>query len=130
MNEVREHKPGGYLYIVSFVCVLVGGIASVLLMLYDFRRNPSNLLRAFFILWVSAPFVLLFFAQQSKRWTVTGRAIVICLVLLLTASALANYSYVLANPPRSQGAFAFIVFPPITTVLLVMALVLIKIRYS
>ena len=129
MNEVCEHKPGGYLYTVSFVCLIVGGIVSILLMLYGFRRNPSNLLRAFFVVWVSAPSLVLLFAQlRLKRLPATARRILQSLAVLLTVCSLVIYSYVVVNPPRAQGAFAFIVVPLISTVLIVMTLGLIMIR--
>jgi len=117
MNEVREHKPGGHLYTISFVCLVAGGMVSVLLMLYGFRRNPSNLLRVFFILWVFAPFFVLLFAQlKLKRWI--AQRILHALSWLLSACSLAIYTYVIVNPSRAQGAFAFIIFPPIAVVLI------------
>ena len=81
-------------------------------MLYTGRRNESRLLLLLFAVWVLAPFVGLLLAfMVSKRMSIPTHAMLYCLMLVLSLASSAIYGYVALGPPRAQPAFAFLVVP-------------------
>jgi len=95
--------------------VLAGAAGSVAFTLYDGRRNPSLILMALFALWVLSPFVALLLADlYSKRWPVRLRAALYILMIIVTVGSLAIYANVALGPPRAKTAFAFVVTPPVS----------------
>src|SRR5258708_28665132 len=103
----------------ALIAVLAGAAGSVGLMLYVGRRNNSRILLLLFALWVLSPFVALILADVvSKRWSVLTRAALYDMMLVLTLASLAIYARVAFGPPRAQAAFAFVVVPPASWLLI------------
>ena len=106
----------------ALISVLVGSPAAVAFTLHAGRRNNSRLLMAIFTLWVLSPFVLLLVAcVVSKRWSVLTQATLYTAMPALTLVTLALYGYVAFGPPRAQTAAAFVVVPPVSWLLIAIA---------
>ena len=96
----------------GLMAVMAGAVGSVGLTLYTGRGNSSRFLMILFVLWVLAPFLGLALADRiSKQWAVVTRATLYCVMLVLTVGPLAIYADVAFGPPRAQTAFAFLVVP-------------------
>ncbi len=103
----------------ALIATLVGAAGSCGFMLYTGRRNQSRVLLLLFAVWVLAPFVGLLWAfAVSKRRSVNTRAMLYGLMLILSSASLAIYGYVALGPPRAQPAFAFLVVPPASWLLI------------
>ena len=103
----------------ALFATLVGAAGSFGFMLYTGRRNESIVLLVLFAVWVLAPFVGLLLAFAiSKRRSVPTPAMIYWLMLILSSASLAVYGYVALGPPRAQPAFAFLVVPPASWLLI------------
>ena len=118
----RRRTEGGFLgllHAAALIAVLAGAVGSVGLMLYAGHRNPSRLLLVLFALWVLSPFIALVLADMiSKRWSVFTQAALYTVMLVLTVGSLAIYGDVALGPPRAKPAFAFVVVPPASWLLI------------
>lgn len=111
-SETSEGRVPGFLHRVVAIALIAGALVSVGLVLYAGRRNPSLLLRLIFIIWVSSPFIVLMWANRSaKGWSVMTRTTLHLVALVLTPGSLVIYAAVAVSPPKAQGAFAFVVVP-------------------
>jgi len=109
----------GLLRAAGLIAVAAGAVGSAGLTLYAGRHNPSRILIALFVLWVLSPFMALVLANVvSKRWTVPTRAALYMVMLVLTPGSLAVYGDVALGPPRAQTAFAFLVVPLVSWLLI------------
>ena len=126
-NEVtskasRRKTEGGFLVLfhaAALIAVLAGAVGSVGLMLHAGHRNPSRLLLVLFALWVLSPFIALVLANMvAKHWSVLTRATLYTVMLVLTVGSLAIYGDVALGPPRTKGAFVFVVVPPASWLLI------------
>ncbi len=105
------------------IAVVVGALGSVTLMLYAGRSNRHYLVTVLFIIWVLAPFVALALARRmSEAWSAVTRTTLYAVTLIVTALSLAIYGYRAVFPPRSTGAFVFVIVPPLSVLLLLFAL--------
>jgi hypothetical protein len=105
------------------IATAAGAIASVGLTLYVGRHNPSRILLSLFVIWVLSPFVALVCASAvSKRWPVPTRATLYGVMLVLTLGSLAIYGGVAFGPARATPAFAFLVVPLVSWLLIAVAL--------
>lgn len=101
----------------------VGAAGCLALMLYAGRSNRHILITVLFIFWVLAPFVAIAWAaRMSDGWSSATRATLHAVTLIITALSLAIYSYRAAFPPRTTGAFVFVIVPPLSVLLLLIAL--------
>jgi hypothetical protein len=99
------------LHAVALIAVVVGAAGSVGLMLWVGHRIPSRVLLGLFVIWDLSPFMALLLADMvSKRWSVTTRATLHIVMLVLALSSLALYGDVVWRP-RPQPAFMFLVVP-------------------
>ena len=104
------------------IATLAGAVGSVALTLFTGRRNDSRILMVLFTLWVLSPFVILAWAIViSKPWSVLTQAALHSVTLVLTLCSLAIYGEVALGPPRAKIAFVFVVVPPASWLLIVMA---------
>ena len=112
----------GCLRTVALIAVVAGAVGSIGLMLRAGQRSP-RLLLVLFTIWVLSPFAALAWANVvSKRWSVLTRATLYCVTLVLALGSLAIYGDVVAVAPRgSPTAFVFVVVPPGTWVLMIVA---------
>lgn len=83
------------------LAALAGAVGSVWFTLLVGRHNPSRLLVAMFLVWVLAPFIALAFT----KWALP------VLTVLIALASLAIYGRVALGPPTAQPAFAFLVVP-------------------
>lgn len=95
----------------ALIAVLAGACGSVGFTLYAGRHNQSRFLVALFVTWVLSPFVALLLAAVSKRWSPRTRAVLHSLMLVLPLASVAIYADVALGHPRSKPAFAFLVVP-------------------
>src|ERR1017187_4324033 len=104
------------------IALLAGAVGSVGLTLYTGRHNDSRILMVLFALWVLSPFMALAWADVvSRRWSVLTRTTLHGLTLVLPLCSLAIYGVVALGPPRVKTAFVFVVVPPASWLLVVMA---------
>jgi hypothetical protein len=107
----------------SRLALIVGAVGSVGLMLYAGRSNTHVLITLGFVFWVLAPFALLALAERrSGSWVPATRVTLHALTVLVAVGSLAIYGYRAAFPPRSTGAFLFVIVPPVSVVLVLVAL--------
>jgi hypothetical protein len=100
----------------------LGALGSVAALLYAIHRNPSRLLIVLFVLWVVAPFAALAVATaQSTDWSATPRRALHIITLLLAVGSLVTYGFRVFGPAGPQGAFLFVIVPPVSCVLAVTA---------
>jgi len=96
----------------------LGALGSVAALLYAIHRNPSRLLIVLFVLWVLAPFAALAVATaQSTAWSATPRRALYIITLLIAAGSLVAYGFRVFGPAGPQGAFLFVIVPPVSCVL-------------
>lgn len=112
----------GLLRTASLIAVLIGAAGSVGFTLHAGHRNPSRFLIVLFVIWVLSPFVALVFLNFiSKDWSVITRATVYSATPVLALASLAIYGRVALGPPRAKTAFAFVVVPPLSWLLVALA---------
>jgi hypothetical protein len=105
------------------VAIIVGAVGSLALLLYGGRSNTHLLITLGFIAWVLAPFALLALAERrSASWSPRVQATLRALTLIVAAASLAIYAYRAAFPPRTTGAFLFVIVPPVSVILVLVAL--------
>lgn len=105
------------------VTIIVGAAGSLALMLYGGRSNTHLLITLLFIIWVLAPFALLALAERrSGSWSVRAQTTLHALTLVVAAASLAIYAYRAAFPPRTTGAFLFVIVPPVSVILVLASL--------
>jgi hypothetical protein len=108
---------------VARIALWVGAAGSLALMLYAGRSNRHMLITLLFIFWVLAPFVALTWAGTvADGWSSATRATLHAVTLIVAALSLAIYGYRAAFPPRTTGAFVFVIVPPLSLLLLLIAL--------
>src|SRR6266404_890333 len=129
MRSTSELRSLSVLRTTALIALPAGAAGSVGFMLRAGHRNPSRVLLILFAIWVLSPFVALVFATiVSKDWSVLTRTTLYAVMLVLTVSSLAIYGDVALGPPRAKTAFAFVVVPPaswllITTTVSIAALI-------
>ena len=102
----------------GMVALLAGAVGSVGFVFYYGQRNPSRLLIVLFAVWVLSPFVaLLAVDAKSTRWPPRTRATLYGVMLVIAVGSLATYANAALGPPRAQGAFAFVIVPPLSWLL-------------
>jgi hypothetical protein len=104
---------------VALSAALAGAVGSAALLLRGGQRNPSRLLMTGFSLWVLSPFAVLVLASLiSKRWSTRTRATLYVLMLGLSVASLIIYGNAIFGPPKPQGAFWFVLLPPLSWLLI------------
>jgi hypothetical protein len=112
----------GLLQTAALIVVLIGALGSVAFTLLAGHRNPSSFLIFLFLIWVLSPFVALVFATFiSKSWSVLARGTLHGAMLFLSLASLAIYGRVALGPPRAKTAFVFVVVPPLSFLLAIVA---------
>jgi len=134
MRSTSELRSLSVLRTTALIALPAGAAGSVGFMLRAGHRNPSRVLLILFAIWVLSPFVALVFATiVSKDWSVLTRTTLHGVMLILTVSSLAIYGDVALGPPRAKTAFAFVVVPPVSWLLIAITIsiaVLISRRHS
>ena len=111
------------------VALVIGGGGSVALTLYVGRENSSVVLMTLFVFWVLSPFVGLAVADAlSKRWSVSARAALRAVTLVIAAGSLAIYGTRALGLSGRQGAFVFVVVPPASWLLAVIVVSIAALR--
>jgi ACR3 family arsenite efflux pump ArsB len=83
-------------------------------------QRPQRFLVVLFVLWVLSPFVAMMLAGRvAKSWPGLARALLYSAMLVLTVGSLASYEYNVLRPRTAQAAFAFVVTPLVSWVLIV-----------
>ena len=125
-NVSRGRPEGGFLGVLrgaALMAVLAGAVGSFGLMLHVGRRQRSVILIGLFTVWELSPFVALVCAHMvSKHWPVLTRATLYSVMLVLTLGSLAIYGDVALGPPRPKPAFAFLVVPLVSWLLIAIVL--------
>jgi hypothetical protein len=104
------------------IALVVGAVGSVALMLRAGQSAP-RLLLILFAGWVLSPFVVLAVADRfSKRWSALTRATLHAVTLVVALAPLAIYGFVALGPPREKTAPAFVLTPPLSWLLIAIAL--------
>ena len=96
----------------ALTVLLLGALASLGLMFYAGRRQPSWLLIVLFTGWVAGPFAGLLVADRaSRRWSRAARLALYSVMLVSTAGSVSIYAFVGLGPPRAKPAFYFLAVP-------------------
>ena len=112
MDQVSALSSGS-LRGLALVAASTGLLGSLALMLYGFRRNPSVILLALFVIWVSSPFVaMLLTTVLAKRWTTFPHAILYVVMLIVSLGSLALYATHVVRPITTPFGAPFILIPP------------------
>jgi len=107
----------------AFIAVLAGAMGSLGLMLRVGHGNRSFLLMVFFAIWVVAPFAALIRAWMvSVRWSAAARTTLYVLILGIVVGGLVVYGEIAFGPSRARPAFAFLVVPATSWLLIVAVL--------
>jgi hypothetical protein len=102
----------------ALIAVLVGAAGSIGFLLGAGQR-PSLLLLVIMVSWVLAPFLALAVAGiVSKRWTLTIRATLYSVMLVVTLGSLAAYVDDALRPRKAQAAFVFVMAPLVSWLLM------------
>lgn len=113
-----------FLRTVALILISLGAVGSLYFMFNAGRNQKSILLITLFTAWILSPFAGLFLADKfSNRWTVTVRAALYWLMIILTIVSLVAYSGAL-NTPRTKNAFVFIIIPLISWLLMSIAILI------
>lgn len=105
------------------VAIIVGAAGSLALLLYAGRSNTHLLITLLFIVWVLGPFALLALAERRARsWSLRAQTTLRGMTLIVAAASLGIYACRAAFPPRTTGAFLFVIVPPVSVVLVLVAL--------
>ena len=119
MRSKSELRSLSVLRTAALIALPAGATGSIGFMLRAGHRSPSRVLLILFAIWVLSPFVALVFATiVSKDWSVLTRTTLHGVMLILTVSSLAIYGDVALGPPRAKTAFAFVVVPPVSWLLI------------
>lgn len=111
----RAAANAGFVHVLhrlAMIALPIGAVASVALMLYAGRHNPSRLLALLFTIWVLSPFVAAFCAEGvAKRWSILTRTMVSVVALIFTLASLAVYGGVAFGHLNAKIGFVFLVVP-------------------
>ena len=111
----------GHLRAVALIALVVGAVGSIGLMLRAGRTAPP-LLIALIAIWVLSPFVALTVANvASRHWSVPMRTTLYAVMLMVSLGALAVYGADAVWPRTSQPAFVFVAVPPVSWLLMTLA---------
>jgi len=106
----------------GLIAALAGAVGSLGLM-FRAGRNTPRLLVVIFTFWVLSPFMAVLMATAvSKRWSVLTRATLYSVMLVLAVGSLAIYGYDAWRPRKAQPAFVFVLVPPVSWLLIAIAL--------
>ena len=112
----------------SRLILIIGSVGSLALMLYAGRSNTHILITIGVIFWVLAPFALLALAERrSASWAPAMKTTLETMIWIVVLGSLVIYAYRAAVPPRATGAFLFVIVPPVSVVLLLVALVIVSV---
>jgi len=105
------------------IVMALSAFAAEALMLFAGRENRHYEITALFIVWVAAPFVLLWVADRaSKHWPRLVNTTLSWLMLLVACVTLAAYVRRIVRPPAAQPAFVFVLVPPMSWLVIALAL--------
>ncbi len=108
----------------ALTAVMVGGPVSVLLMIYAARRfHPHLAVALLFVVWVFSPFALLMVAELvSPSWSDFTHRALYSAMLVVTLVTLTIYGVLAFMPPRIRLVPIFVLVPPCSWVLIVVAI--------
>jgi hypothetical protein len=103
----------------ALIAIPVGAVGSIGLFLRQAERAPLLIVIGF-ILWMVSPFALLAWAMAAaKRWSMSTRATIYSLALLITLASMAVYARAVDVAPRgSANAFRFVAVAPASWLLI------------
>jgi hypothetical protein len=120
---MKKNITHNILRVLALMALFAGAFESLRLTLHAGRNNESVLLILIFTVWVLSPFIALIVANVvSKRWQVSNRLILYFLTLILTAGSLLGY-YGELIPPGTKPAFAYLVVPLISWLLILTVII-------
>jgi hypothetical protein len=99
----------------------LGAIISVGSVLYAGRTNSHWVLTCIFVVWVSSPFVMLLAADAAFGGKQTLLHIV---TIVIAIASIAIYVIRIVSPPKAQAAFPFVVTPPVSWVIIAVAVLM------
>ena len=127
-REIYEMSPEklqggslGRLRSAALIAVAVGAAGSAGLLLRQGQRTP-RLVLVLMAIWVLSPFIALALANVvSKRWSIPTRATLYGVTLAVTLGSLAVYGDDATGHRRPQAAFVFVLVPPVSWLLTIVA---------
>jgi hypothetical protein len=108
-----------FFWVVVLIAVVAGWVASIAFMVRVGGDNPSIVLQVLFAAWVSSPFICLAVANTAARhWASATRTALHLVSVAITAGSVATYAGVVSLPTGSKPAFAYLVVPLLSWLLL------------
>lgn len=100
----------------------IGAIGSLAFMFHNGRATPRLLLVGFFF-WVLSPFAVLLWADvASRRWRSATRTALYVVMIVVAAGSLAVYGADTIEHLRPQAAFAYVLVPPVSWIVIAVVL--------
>jgi len=99
----------------------IGAIGSLAFMFHNGRATPRLLLVGFFF-WVLSPFAVLLWADTSRRWNAATRTALYLVMIVVAAGSLAVYGADTIKHLRPQAAFAYVLVPPVSWIVIAIVL--------
>lgn len=122
MNPENTLNKFRLLRAIALLFVVAGAAGSMDLMLST--AHPPFLLLVLFTGWVLSPFVGLLIASRiARHWSESNRMTLYILMLVIPSASLIGYSGVW-SPPGARPAFAFLMVPLISWVLMAIVLLI------
>jgi len=107
----------------SWIAIVLGGVGSAGLTLYE--GDSGSILMTLFVGWVVLPFTAFACINlMSGSWAVRMQSKARVLAIVLAPVSLAIYGRVAFGPPRAQPAFAFLMIPLVSWLLIAIAAIL------
>jgi multisubunit Na+/H+ antiporter MnhG subunit len=105
----------------------IGAIGSLAFMFHNGRATPWLLLVGFFF-WVLSPFAVLLWADvASRRWSSSTRTALYLVMIVVAAGSLAVYGADTIKHLRPQAAFAYVLVPPVSWIVIAIVLAVVAV---
>jgi hypothetical protein len=107
----------------ALITAITGGLLSVLLMVHAGRYSMPPLLIVLIGMWVLLPYDALMVGNiLSPRWSERTRVTLYRLTFVIALVSVAIYASAAFGPPRPKPAFFFVIVPPLSLLLIGVAL--------
>jgi hypothetical protein len=107
------------------IALVAGAAGSLALMFHAGRRNPSIILMSAFTIWVLSPFVGLALADlRSTRWPAPIKTTLHVVTIVLALGSFVVFGVDSARPFSPHTAFLYLVVPPATWLIAIIAVAL------
>ena len=127
-GDLHQVSKDDRLRVVALIAVLLGAVGSMGLFFHAIKHPPLVIL-VLFVVWILAPYVVFLWATViSKRWTALTRTTLYSVMIVVTIGSLAVYVRDAIKPRKSQPAAVYVLVPPASGLLAVIAVSIAALR--